>query len=273
MADPPPNLNTPAARDAWVRANPTITRPGERRVYCIDPASLRAVLQAITFGNATAGPFIDRGGALSATSAGTIAELNDNTLAPALIAAALGQMRRDSASFGARFPVGYYARFGRAMIEHAIGTLGPVGGVAGARDCFGVEVAASPSFAAYHAYEAVVRTGADTGWDKVQHFVRSAALAFSSPKPAVDTAQYGKEIVFDALPGLVNGVDHFDPADMLANNRGQAYGAELLERYRPYRAQLYSPSLLFRKQVTEPVGHVVQQMEREIYRIYGVPYW
>jgi len=274
MSDLPPNLTTPAARAAWVRANPTISRPDERRIYRINPATLRAELQSVTFGNATAGPFIDRGGgALSATSAATIAQLNDNSLAPPLVAVALEQMRLDSATYAARFPVDYYVHFSRAVMDAAIALLGPVAGVDAARGTFGVEVADSPSFAAFHAYEAVARAGAHSGWDKVQHFVRSAALAFTAPKPAVDLAQYGKEVVFDALPGLVNGVDHFDPADMLANNLGQAYGTELLERYRPYRAQLYSPTLLFRKQVAEPVGGMIQQIEREIHRIYGVPYW
>jgi hypothetical protein len=88
---------------------------------------------------------------------------------------------------------------------------------------------------------------------------------------AADALQYGKEIFYDEVPSWVSDDRGFDPADMLANNRGQAFGQRQFERYHSLRAQAYSPSLLFRKQVAEPLGRQLSLIEREIRRLYAVP--
>jgi hypothetical protein len=242
-----------------------------RAIYAVDPETALARLVQDDPGEGGSEVFIRRRGSLSRTSEDTIAQINQPALAPPLVRAALEILRADARVHRGRFPVEYYARFGRSAISAAIRIHGVDNGIEQAERTFGLEVGASPSRAPFHVFESIARQNDDSGWDKVQHFVRSATACYKRGNLATDSMQYGKEIFYDEVPSWVSSDRGFDPADMLANNRGQAYGQQLFQRYHPVRAQAYSPSLLFRRQVAEPLGRQLSQAEQQIRRLYGVP--
>jgi hypothetical protein len=200
------------------------------------------------------------------TSKRTLEEINNPASADPLVRFALEKLQRDVVDRSESMSGRYYEEFGKEILREAIRLHGPDKGIEEAERFFGRNVADSPSKAAYHVYESLVG-----GWDKVQHFIRSATSEYKHGEIVTDVLQYGKELVLDELNSLISDDEGYSEADMVANNRGQAFGRELHQRYRPVRAQLRSPSYLFQKQVTERVNNVLREAESRIYRLYGVP--
>lgn len=210
---------------------------GKKRTYVIDPTTALISLQSTNEDTENRWVIRRRSGAEGNTSAATVEEIRDPDRLDPLRRAALQQLRLDAVAYQGLFPSRYFVRFSRAVIETAIRYYGPDDGVSRAGTGFGVEVSSSRSRAVYHVYEAIVpRHAGDEyrNWDKVQHFIRSAALEYELGALVTDVAQYGKELILDELWSAVSGgSDGFSSADMEANNLGQVLGAVLARRYHP----------------------------------------
>lgn len=210
---------------------------GQRHTYVIDPTT--ALIREVSTTEDTEDRWIirRRNGEEANTSIATVEEIRDPDRAEPLPRVALRQLRLDAAEYQGAFPSRYFVRFSAALIETAIRYFGPDEGVSRVGTGFGVEVASTRSLAPYHVYEAIVPLHTrDTyrNWDKVQHFIRSAALQYELGSIVTDVAQYGKELIFDELWSHLSGSnDGFSSADMEANNLGQVLGAALARRYHP----------------------------------------
>ncbi len=210
------------------------------KIFTINPATGRAELAESSVSNEPRWSIRRSGGALSNTVERTIDQINtdgtDNKTS--LVDLALSRLRSAATSYRGSPPPDFYATFGRGVIEDAF-QLRPDNdfkAIELAESTFGRDVDVSPSAAPYHVWEAIMRTGDDTGWDKVQHFVRSATSQYLYGKYPTNTLQYGKEIFSDEIVGWFDGSDSFSGQDMLANNRGQAFGERLYEQRHPIRA-------------------------------------
>jgi hypothetical protein len=184
--------------------------------------------------------FILRRGVLSKTERATIDAINNPSKADPLVGFAVRLMQTDAVKSGGVFPVGYYVGFSKAVILEAIRMhkAKPDKGVELAGTRFGSEVADSGGVhPAFHVYESIARVDDDNGFDKVQHFTRSAVMQFMHGKDVTDLAQYAKEFR-DEVKSWTGGEKGYDKADMLANNRGQKFGEELHKKHHPIRNKL-----------------------------------
>jgi hypothetical protein len=170
---------------------------------------------------------------LSPTSKTTIEAINDPTKADPIVGFAVRMLQKDAARLSGGFPPAYYVTFSKAVIERAIGMnrAKPDKGMGLAWKRFGENVDDSGGVhPAYHVYESIVPVDGDTLYDKVQHFVYSAASQYFRGRTLTDIAQYVGE-GWDAM----SPNDVFSGPDMLANNRGQKFGEELHKKYHPIR--------------------------------------
>ncbi len=172
---------------------------------------------------------------LSISTQETISQINDPSRATPLMAFAIRRLQQDATTLHGDFPSDYYVTFSRAFIRESIRLNGADAGIEAVGKAFGSEDF-SQGRAALHLYEALARRDENTGFDKVQHFIASAVSEFENTKIGTDIRQYGKEIFFDEIPSWFTDDVGYDPNDMLANNRGQAFGDELYRRYHPVRA-------------------------------------
>lgn len=227
-------LTEAQARAAWVRAMPDIRVPGESRLYWINRQTALAELTGIRTGSRE-GLFVSRS-KLVPTTPETISAINAQQSADPLIGYALQLLRTDAGRYfdATRhvpdFPNDYYVEFSKQVLREAIRQLGPEEGVARARDLFGVEVGESPAIAVYHVYESIASIN-ENRWDRVQHFVRSAAIQFFYGDPAADMSQGSKEFVLDEVPSWATDDEGWSTGDMRANNLGQEYGRLLRKSY------------------------------------------
>ncbi len=276
-SDPTGNQSQPPASS---RA-PTVHGPlGLRHTYSIDPTTGKAKHERLSLVQRQAGHFIRRQGQLSPTSTKTIQQINNPKDAEPLIKFALEKLQSDAASFQGNFPGDYYVNFGKAVINESIRLHGPDDGIDKAQEYFGSEVDESPSAAPFHVFESIARRDANTGWDKVQHFVRSATTYYNHSEPTTDALQYSKE-VWGAVKGLWDPTESFDWNDMLANNRGQAFGHKLFDKYHPVRADIYNPERIVKKidqsasksirEANREIRQLPIDLENEIYKLYRVP--
>ena len=184
--------------------------------------------------------FVLRAGRLVPTVQETINQINEPSRCTPLVAFAVRRLQSDARSMCEIFPDGYYATLAKAIIEQAISytPTDPDQGVELAGNTFGVEVGQKPeTLPAYHIYDTIARVNNQNGYDKVQHFVRSAYLQYTNGKTVTDTEQYGKEIR-DEIKSWFKGGQGFDSKDMFANNRGQSFGEQLYAKYHPIREYL-----------------------------------
>jgi hypothetical protein len=183
------------------------------------------------------------------------------------MAFAIRRLQQDTAKFQGAFPSDYYATFSRAVIRESIRLNGADAGVEAAGQAFGSEDF-SQGRAALHLYEALARRNEHTGFDKVQHFVASAVSEFENTSIGTDIRQYGKEMILDEIPSWFTDDVGYDPYDMLANNRGQAFGTELYRRYHPVRDSILNPL----DATVREVNSFERRLTREIYRLNGLPF-
>jgi hypothetical protein len=182
--------------------------------------------------------YILRARRLVPTTRDTIEKINDPSRCTRLVGFAVRKLQADARTLAGNFPAGYYQTFAKAIFEEAISysPTDPDRGVDLAGKTFGFEVGEKPeTLPAYHVYESIARVDDDNGYDKVQHFTRSAYLQYHYGKSATDAIQYSKESRDEVKSWLGDG-HGFDTNDMLANNRGQAYGKHLYTKYHPIRA-------------------------------------
>ncbi len=114
------------------------------------------------------------------TSLQTINELTGVTAPDPMIQSAIDKIRTDYVMYSGQFPNEYYVSMGRQLFEYKFSEM---------EDCTqeSFEKAASQTWGAvdtddftlgtllFHVYESFVRQNDDTGYDKLQHFVASAA--------------------------------------------------------------------------------------------------
>jgi hypothetical protein len=216
--------------------------------------------------------FILRNGNLSITNANTVGQINNPSTATPLMEFAIRRLQADAARYGGgNFPSNYYVTFSRAVIQESIRLNGPDSGMDAVHGAFGSEDF-SQGRAVLHLYEALARSGEHTGFDKVQHFVASAYHAYGAADNltfglTTDVLQYGKEIFYDEIPSWFGDDIGYDPYDMLANNRGQAYGQALYDRYHPLRNPVTTTTRVVKEEVTRQLN----TLERFIYWQAGVP--
>lgn len=225
--------------------------PGATNVYRIEPTTglARAMLRhevLAACGEAGVVAKVDskacyilHGGHLANASQDTVDKINTPAKCEALVALAVRKLQADAAALGGVFPAGYSEVFAKAVIEGAIALAPakPDEGVVLAGERFGAELVDTPAtLPAYHIYEAIAASGGG-GYDKVQHFVRSAVMQYRRGGTMTDLAQYAKE-TRDEVQSWFGPKKGFDWSDMKANNRGQAYGDKLHEKYHPVRHYL-----------------------------------
>jgi len=234
----------------------------EKRIYIINPKTATAELSEIRPDKKEGGYFILRNGRLSRTTLKTIEEINDPSKASDLAQHALEKLRKDTAKFGGNFPENYYVEFSKSILNEATRKGDPDKGIQEAEAGFGSEDLVGTK-SVLHVYEALVPQNEDTHFDKVQHFVRSATseygmLANITFGVSTDIKQYGKEIFYDEIPSWFSDDRGYDPNDMLANNRGQAFGEKLYEKYHPFRA---NPINSTKKTIDSAVTSIANQLE------------
>jgi hypothetical protein len=154
------------------------------------------------------------------TKADTIEKINDPNKCEKLVGYAVRKLQADVGTYDKD----YYINFSKEMFYTAIAfdEKKPKNGVNLAGDTFGRKVHQVPDvLPAYHIYEALVAKTPSTGYDKVQHFCRSAREQYNNGKVITDLLQYAKETI---------ELD-FDMEDMKANNLGQEFGKDLYDKY------------------------------------------
>ncbi len=274
---PPPPKTPPA---------PPPPPPPPSVIYSLDKSTGKAVLmthaaaqKALGMSNADftkaigkGKVFIYRNGRLSNTSQATVDQINDPSKADPLMAFAIKKLQADTARFKGKFPSDYYVEFSKAVMKKSIALYGPDKGVTTAAGGFGSEDM-KLGYAALHLYEGLARSSSSTGFDKVQHFVASADLEYSifsnySLGVTTDIQQYGKEIFYDEIPSWFSDDIGYDSADMLANNRGQAFGAKLYEKYHPFRN---NPAKATVKTAKDAVNNTLYEADRWIRWYYNIP--
>lgn len=235
---------------------------------CAELGMTQAQLDA-AIGNAPAA--ILRNGRISRSTRATVRQINDPSSAPAVIRAGLEKLQADTVRLHGSFPADYYVGFSRAITEAALRRhrAHPDAAIDEVGAAYGTE-GFPQGRAVLQLYEALVPIDDNTHFDKVQHFIRSMSMHYNGTGITTDIAQYAKEIVYDEIPSWFGSDTGFDWADMLANNRGQAYAIELYRRYHPVRDMIYSPTTIPGR-VEEAGGRAVRDFERNIYRLYGVP--
>jgi len=231
------DLPTEAEIDLYAGMTPLESR---HKVFTINPTTGRAELTESSLSTEPRWSIRRASGQLSNASERTIDQINTDGTGnkTSLVDLALARLRDAATTFRGAPPPDFYATFGRGVVEDAL-RLKPNNvfkGIALAESTFGYDVSESPSAAPFHVWESTMRTSDDTGWDKVQHFVRSATSQYVYGKHPTNALQYGKEIFSDEVVGWFDGSDSFSGQDMLANNRGQAFGEKLFEQRHPIRA-------------------------------------
>jgi hypothetical protein len=251
--------------------------PATGKAVQISEATARSALnltpRAFSRAAGTATVVIMRNGFLSRSSQATVDQINNPATAPAVIRTGLEKLQADTARLHGAFPADYYVEFARAVTEATLsqrrsdpdGAIDEVGNAYGTKEF-------PRGQAVLHLYEALVATNDNTHFDKVQHFLRSMKMQYDGTGITTDIAQYAKEAsdeIQSWAPSVFGQHTGFDWNDMLANNRGQAYGQQLTRRFHPVRDLVYSPSTIPAR-VMEAGGQAMQEVEREIYRAYGV---
>ncbi|TCC99005.1 SpvB/TcaC N-terminal domain-containing protein [Pedobacter psychroterrae] len=206
---------------------------------------------------------ISRNGRLSITTQRTVNQINDPSSAPDLMEFGIRMLQRDTARYRGSFPADYNVTFGRAVVNESIRLNGADDGVELAGEVFGSEDH-TQGMAALHLYEALARNGEHTGFDKVQHFVASAVSEFENTSLGTDIRQYGKEIIYDEIPSWFSSDVGYDSYDMLANNRGQAFGAELFTQHHPTLDAILNPAAT----TVRTINEVERSWTQGIYRLY-----
>jgi hypothetical protein len=280
-------MSDEGARQRWAEAHPepAPAGPAIASIYRIDRATGRCTpithaaaraelgMTQSAFDTAVGSSMvlILRNGRLSRSSQATVDQINDPSTAPAVIRAGLEKLQGDAARRGGgNFPADYYVEFSRAITEAALRRRrsDPDAAIDEVNEAYGTEDFAQGR-AVLHVYEAIARSGESTGFDKVQHFIRSMSLQYNGTGITTDIAQYGKEIVYDEIPSWWGDDIGYDSTDMLANNRGQAYAMQLYRRYHPVRDVIYNPI----DNAVREVNEFERNLEREIYKLYNVPFF
>jgi RHS repeat-associated protein len=271
--------NEQGLRDVWNSANPgsAVTNPqifslsastgrAERLPYEDARAILGVTSSQFEKDLATGNALILRNGRLAITSQQTIDQINNPSKATPLMEFAIRKLQQDTATFKGGFPSDYYASFSRSIISESIRLKGGDSGIEAVGEAFGSEDF-SQGKAALHLYEGLARRDDRTGFDKVQHFVASAVSQYENTGIGTDIRQYGKESR-DEIKSWFNDDIGFDWHDMLANNRGQAFGADLYRRFHPVRDAVLNPVDTTARKINE----VENNLTYEIMRLYGVPF-
>jgi RHS repeat-associated protein len=272
--------NEAGLRELWNQAHPTqrvanpqifeiSRRTGQAERISLEDARQRLGMSASQFERAlrAGNLLILRNNRLSITNQATINQINDPSRATPLMAFAIRMLQRDTARYQGAFPANYYVTFSRAVISESIRLSGADAGIEAVGQAFGSEDL-SQGRAALHLYEALARRDDQTGFDKVQHFTASAVSAYENTSIGTDIRQYGKEIIYDEIPSWFSDDEGYSAHDMLANNRGQAFGEELYHRYHPVRDWIFNPI----DNSVRSINAYERQMDWEIRRLYGVPF-
>jgi hypothetical protein len=182
--------------------------------------------------------YILHNGTLSPTSQATIDKINDHTKCVRLVSFAVKKLQSDASRFGGQFPAEYYIDFAKSIFQEAISysPQNPDQGVQLAAGLFGEEVKDAPDvLPAYHIYDAIARIDNNNGYDKVQHFTKSAYLQYVYGTEVTSLAGVGKEIRDEIKHRLGKTGTGYDSHDIQADALGQAYGAQLFTTYHPIR--------------------------------------
>jgi RHS repeat-associated protein len=180
------------------------------------------------------GFFIYREGRLSITSEKTITEINNPSKADDLNRFAIEKLQTDAKKFNGQFPNNYYVDFSKSVIQEGIKLFGADKGVDMAHKYFAVENLPKAK-SVLQLYESIVPNNEDSHFDKVQHFIASAAYQYKYGGLYTNAVQYGKEIFKDEIPSWFSDDKGFDTEDMKANNLGEVYGKDLYKKYHPIR--------------------------------------
>ncbi|WKA60352.1 SpvB/TcaC N-terminal domain-containing protein [Planococcus shenhongbingii] len=243
-----PSWNEKALRSDWNKANPNSNIPNPS-IYIINPKTGKADILSIEDAReklsalsekkfeeelGKADVLILRNNKFSKSIQETVDQINKPSLAPSLMGFAIRLLQEDTKQFKGEFPSNYYVDFSTKVIMESIKLYGPESGIETVYNAFGVKSdESSQGKAAMHMYESLVGNNENTGFDKVQHFVASAALEYKHKNLSIltDLKQYAKEIISDELNSYISSDKGYDREDMLANNRGQAFGNKLYRRY------------------------------------------
>jgi RHS repeat-associated protein len=178
------------------------------------------------------------------TTASTIDQFNNRTDNDPLTNSALEKLFRDYKENGGKFPEDYYADFGKHIFNTSISqssqkqkdaTIGISKGIVKAINFIdNEENFGGGRFATvYHAYEILVGTNENTGYDKLMHFTFSAAKTFSFGRKVGLGLGYMKEGIKDEAYSWLPFVKDkgWDNLDIKANKAGVQFGSQLRSKY------------------------------------------
>lgn len=83
----------------------------------------------------------------------------------------------------------------------------------------------------YHAYEDLVGTSENTGYDKLMHFSFSAEKTFSFGSKIGAGLGYAKEFFKDEIPSWLGNDKGWDNIDIKANKSGIQFGTQMRNQY------------------------------------------
>jgi RHS repeat-associated protein len=178
------------------------------------------------------------------TSFKTINQFNDRAGNDALTNAALNKVFADYKTNGGKYPENYYQQYGQFLFTTAISQAKS----GGSNDLVSMSKGISKvinfldnekgfgggQFASvFHAYENLVGTTENTGYDKLRHFSSSAEKTFSFGSKIGTGLGYLKEGINDEAYSWLPGTNDkgWDPLDIKANKEGVDYGSQLRREY------------------------------------------
>ncbi len=178
------------------------------------------------------------------TTFGTINQFNNRSGNDPLTNAALNKVFGDYNTNGGKFSGNYYQEYGQFLFNTAISQAKSGGsndltsmseGISKVTNFLDNEKGfGGGKFASvYHAYENLVGTGENTGYDKLRHFSSSAEKTFSFGSKIGAGLGYLKEAISDEAYSWLPGTDDkgWDPLDIKANKEGVDFGSQLRSEY------------------------------------------
>ncbi len=162
----------------------------------------------------------------------TLQELQGTRTPTPLVKAGMAKIQSDYARNGGQFSDNYNVAFGRYMFETGFSNMDGISKndyVQSANATWNLLDNSNFSqngATIYNLYENFVRKNDDTGYDKLQHFSKSAQLTIESGANWAGFLGWSKEVFKDEIPSWIPGSNDkgWDDLDMKANKDGINYG-------------------------------------------------
>ena len=183
------------------------------------------------------------------TNASTINQFNERAGNDPLTNSALDKLFGDYKANNGNFSKNYYEDFGKSLFNTAIAQAKSGGnsdlmsmskGIVKVINSIDNEngFGGGKFSSVYHAYENLVGTSENTGYDKLMHFSFSAEKTFSFGSKIGAGLGYAKEFFKDEIPSWLGNDKGWDPMDIKANKSGIQFGSQMRSQYSKYLGEI-----------------------------------